>query len=683
MSLRSLKSLSMKIVIAVTSVLIVGLALTNILQMRYTGRIFIDSLKKSTSTVNTSLRAALHNSMLKNDSEGLDLTIEKVGAMEGMNEVFLVDAEGKVTRSSVKSAVARQIDADLLARLRKSGGTVEELVEPSEGKAFVRTIARIQADKKCMDCHSQKEGEAVGYLGVDISADQDLNQLKSARNYGFLCNVLVLLLLMIVVVVASRTIFKPLGGLTEAARRIAVGDFGHALDHKSEDEIGKLAESFREMKSYIQGVAKAAEALGNGDLSVQVIPKSDRDLLSQNIAHVIEIQRNLSSEALRLSKTAVEGELATRGDASQFKGVYREIIQGVNNTLDAVIGPINEAAQVLQRVAQRDLAARVQGNSRGDLAKIKDALNLAIQNLDDALANVALSAEQVSSASVQINSGSQSLAQGASEQASALEEVTCALQEMSTMTKQNASNAKEGRNLAEGARASADRGVDNMKRLSEAIHRIKESSDSTAKIVKTIDEIAFQTNLLALNAAVEAARAGDAGKGFAVVAEEVRNLAMRSAEAAKNTANLIEESVKNAEGGVAINQEVLKNLLEINSQVNKVSNVMAEISTASDQQSQRVEQVNSAVEQMNQTTQQTAANAEESASAAEELASQSEEMKSMVGSFVLTQTGVSANPSPHRQRTASRPTEPALLTEAAKWATSGQRESFGIKAMGF
>jgi methyl-accepting chemotaxis protein len=203
------------------------------------------------------------------------------------------------------------------------------------------------------------------------------------------------------------------------------------------------------------------------------------------------------------------------------------------------------------------------------------------------------------------------------------------------MTKQNASNAKEARSLSDGARSTADRGVDSMQRLSEAINRIKASSDSTAKIVKTIDEIAFQTNLLALNAAVEAARAGDAGKGFAVVAEEVRNLAMRSAEAAKNTSNLIEESVRNAEGGVSINQEVLTNLREINDQVNKVSEVMAEIASASDQQSQGIDQVTTAVQQMSDMTQQNAANSEESAASALELDNLAHKMQRMVDTFHL------------------------------------------------
>jgi methyl-accepting chemotaxis protein len=204
------------------------------------------------------------------------------------------------------------------------------------------------------------------------------------------------------------------------------------------------------------------------------------------------------------------------------------------------------------------------------------------------------------------------------------------------MANQNTVGAKEALQLSESARNSSEKGMASMAQLSNAIDRIKASSDATARIVQTIDEIAFQTNLLALNAAVEAARAGEAGKGFAVVAEEVRSLARRSAEEARSTADLIETSRKNTEGGVTINLQVLEDLRRINEQVNKVSKVMAHIASASEQQNRGVDRVNAEVAQMNRVTQRTAANAEEFTGTAEELSMQADEMRIMVGNFRLS-----------------------------------------------
>ncbi|MCP3997635.1 MAG: hypothetical protein GY722_21630, partial [bacterium] len=203
-------------------------------------------------------------------------------------------------------------------------------------------------------------------------------------------------------------------------------------------------------------------------------------------------------------------------------------------------------------------------------------------------------------------------------------------------------------------------GMDAMRRLSEAIDKIKASSSDTAKIIKTIDEIAFQTNLLALNASVEAARAGDAGKGFAVVAEEVRNLAMRSTEAAKSTSSLIEESVNNSDEGVAINNEVLERLEEINGKVQSVNEVMVEIASSSSQQNNSLGQVADAIEQLNLVTQQNAANSEESASSAEELQSQAQEMLQMVGAFKLKEGG----------QAPSRPAAPVVRNTTQRKETS-------------
>jgi methyl-accepting chemotaxis protein len=377
------------------------------------------------------------------------------------------------------------------------------------------------------------------------------------------------------------------------------------------------------------------------------------------------------TEVSRVYDAVQAGSLSDRGNLEILSDVYQPMMKSINEIIDATVAPIQESTTVLERLADRDLTARVMGDYLGDHARIKNAVNTAGENLDQGLIQVSASADQVNAAAGQISTGSQSLAQGSSEQASSLEEVSSSLQEISSMTKQSASNAQEAKGLSGNARASTDKGVDSMNRLSEAIDRIKESSDQTAKILKTIDEIAFQTNLLALNAAVEAARAGDAGKGFAVVAEEVRNLAQRSAEAAKNTADLIEGAVKNAESGVDLNQEVLGNLDEINDQVNKVSAVMEEIATGAQQQNDAIDQITTGVDQLNKVTQQNAANSEESASASEELSSQATELSSLVGQFSLsvasTQAAVAVpvNGNGHQNGHDAQPIAPKVLNPKA------------------
>ena len=244
------------------------------------------------------------------------------------------------------------------------------------------------------------------------------------------------------------------------------------------------------------------------------------------------------------------------------------------------------------------------------------------------------SSKQVTDASTQVAQSSQQMAEGSSEQASSLEETSSSLEEMASMTRQNADNAAQVNTLMKEAAGFVDHGVEAMRRMTTTIDDIKNSSTETAKIIKTIDEIAFQTNLLALNAAVEAARAGEAGKGFAVVAEEVRNLAQRSAEAAKSTASMIEESQKNANAGVDVASEVSEKLDSIQESSQKVATLVAEIASASKEQSQGIDQVNTAVAEMDKVVQQNAANAEESASASEEMSSQAEELNAMVAQLV-------------------------------------------------
>ena len=408
----------------------------------------------------------------------------------------------------------------------------------------------------------------------------------------------------------------------------------------------------------ISGLRDGLDGMRRGDISVDVVPKTThirstaKDEMGE-IANSVDgittaaqsavasysemrsVITRLVNEAQALSASAQAGVIDKRADSTQFEGRFRDVMAGLNGVMDAVGAPLTEAQQVLVRVADRDLTARVGSSYAGEYRTLTDALNTAVQNVADTLQQVSSAAEQVSAASGQIASASQGLASTASEQAASIEEISSSTTEFASMARSTAANTQEALALVERTQQNATEGRRRMERLTEAVQDIRRGSQETSKIVKTIEEIAFQTNLLALNAAVEAARAGDAGRGFAVVAEEVRNLAIRSAEASRNTAALIETSLQSAERGYTLNGEVTQSFEEITTQVQRVARVMEEVATAAEQQSRGVTQINGAVDQLNSTTQQAASNAEESASTAEELSSQALTLGAIVGQFTL------------------------------------------------
>lgn len=268
-------------------------------------------------------------------------------------------------------------------------------------------------------------------------------------------------------------------------------------------------------------------------------------------------------------------------------------------------------------------------------------------------------ANEIGHASGQLPGSGQSLATGASEQAASLEETSASLEEISGMTKRNAESALQAKDLASLTRAAADTGATDMEEMKRAMGAIKESSDDISKIIRTIDEIAFQTNILALNAAVEAARAGEAGMGFAVVAEEVRNLAQRSAQSARETAGKIEDSIKKSDHGVHICGKVAQSLAEIVGKARQVDTLVAEIAQASKEQTQGIEQVNSAVAQMDKVTQSNAASAEESAAAAEELFAQTHILQESIAELHLLVDGAAHKTGKQAPQSTSAPDEPA------------------------
>jgi methyl-accepting chemotaxis protein len=285
------------------------------------------------------------------------------------------------------------------------------------------------------------------------------------------------------------------------------------------------------------------------------------------------------------------------------------------------------------------------------------------------------SAVQVTAAAGQVASASQSLAEGSTEQASSLEETSASLEEMSSMTRRNADSANQAKDLSNQTRAAADAGATHMEQMRDAMAAIKASSDDIAKIIKTIDEIAFQTNILALNAAVEAARAGEAGMGFAVVAEEVRNLAQRSAQSAKETAGKIEDAISKSEHGVVISAKVAEALADIVAKARRMDELVVEIATASNEQNQGIGQLNTAVSQMDKVTQSNASTAEESAAAAEELNAQAVAMQGSVADLrrlITRDAQASAHDGMAAYKPAVRHAPPAARAPAAAKARKAE-----------
>lgn len=306
--------------------------------------------------------------------------------------------------------------------------------------------------------------------------------------------------------------------------------------------------------------------------------------------------------------------------------------------------PVNEIKMVAQKVADGDLSVAINNKYyKDEVGALSEAFKQMTDNLNEVMTNINSSAEQVASGSAQVSASSTSLSQGATEQAASIEELTASIEEISSQTKQNAENANQANSLAEKAKLNASKGNEHMSKMLKAMDEINDSSANISKIIKVIDEIAFQTNILALNAAVEAARAGQHGKGFAVVAEEVRNLAQRSANAAKETTTMIEGSINKVEDGTKIAKETADALNEIVDAIAKVTDLVNNIATASNNQASGISQINQGVIQVSQVVQITSATSEESAAASEELASQAELLKDQVSKFKLRRTHRSAS----------------------------------------
>jgi methyl-accepting chemotaxis protein len=521
----------------------------------------------------------------------------------------------------------------------------------------------------------------------------------------------------------ARAIAGAVGEAVRVANDVSAGKLDGKIDTSRQDEVGQLLSAMQRMQTQVQSVISAQsemaarhdegqisyrmddsafpgeygrmvrdtnalvashlQAIGDalkimqrysiGDLSLDM-PKLPGE--KANLTETMDATKaNLSAingEIKRLAMSASSGDFSQRGDVDKYQYDFRDMIDGLNQLMETTDGNLAEVSELLQAIARGDLTARMEGDFHGVFATMRDDADATVAQLTDIVGRIQDASTSINTAAGEIASGNSDLSRRTEQQAANLEETAASMEELTSTVRQNAESARQANQLAIGAAGVASQGGEVVGKVVTTMRDIEQSSKKIADIISVIDGIAFQTNILALNAAVEAARAGEQGRGFAVVASEVRTLAQRSANAAKEIKGLIETSVdKVADGSKLVNQAGAT-MGEIVASVQRVTDIMAEISAASQEQSAGIEQVNQTITQMDETTQQNAALVEEASAAARSMEEQAQALSESVSVFKLhahaAPTAAVAKPAkaaaPVPSRPAPRAATPSMLEPA-------------------
>ncbi|MCC5090248.1 methyl-accepting chemotaxis protein [Xanthomonas campestris] len=520
----------------------------------------------------------------------------------------------------------------------------------------------------------------------------------------------------------TRSLVRPLSQATLAAEAIANGSLDNDVRSTANDETGRLLHAMDRMQSQVRNLITAqlnmAKRHEEGQISFRMdaaafpgdfgrMASDTNELVASHIKvkmqtiHLVEryaigdlsedmprlpgekaaitaamdqVKTNLSTmnqQIKHLAQAAASGDFTARGDADKFQFDFRLMVQSLNTLMSTADGNLQSLSSLLQSIAAGDLTARMTGQYQGVFAQMRDDANATAEQLASIVGRIQHAADAIGLASSEIASGNQDLSQRTEQQAANLEETAASMEELTSTVKQNAEHASQANQLAIGAAAVASQGGEVVAKVVTTMADIQGSSKKIAEIISVIDGIAFQTNILALNAAVEAARAGEQGRGFAVVASEVRTLAQRSAGAAKEIKHLIDDSVGKVTQGAALVDQAGTTMADIVASVQRVTNIMGEISSASQEQYSGIEQVNQTVTQMDETTQQNAALVEEATAAARAMEEQAQQLTETVAVFKLAAQAPVARQlsaiasAPGNARSAARPATRTTAAAAA------------------
>ncbi|WP_369932724.1 methyl-accepting chemotaxis protein [Xanthomonas tesorieronis] len=627
-------------------------------------------------------------------------------------DAFPPTAKGKVVRAKIDAArtTARGLNDQViaLAKVNRNAEAQALMIERSRPA----TLTWNGYIKENVELQNQQ---------LQAAYAEATHAMASGRTMLIAGGVMVLIVSSLLAWAITRSLTQPLNRATRAAEAIADGRLDNDVRTDARDEPGRLLNAMDKMQTQLQRFSRETSQMielhadkdmthrmpldfpgvygdlskgintmmfehldaivdaiavlneyANGDLrrDARRLPGS-RAVLHESMDAAKASLLAINTEIKRLAAAAAAGDFSARGDAEHFQHDFQAMVQGLNAMMEVSDRNLGKLSTLLQAIAAGDLTARMHGEFHGVFARMRDDANATADQLTGIVGRIQTAAVSINAAATEIAAGNDDLSRRTEQQAASLEETAASMEELTSTVKQNAEHARQANQLAAGAASVATQGGDVVGQVVTTMSGIEASSKKIADIISVIDGIAFQTNILALNAAVEAARAGEQGRGFAVVASEVRTLAQRSANAAKEIKGLIDDSVTRVSEGSALVDQAGRTMQEIVSSVKRVTDIMGEISAASQEQYAGIEQVNQTVTQMDETTQQNAALVEEATAAARSMEEQAGQLTEAVAVFKLDEVPAATR---HRS-TVSAPQVAAVVKAQVAAATRAVRNA--------